>query len=624
MADQPDFNWIPAYKELATRVLEFEHRQGDLLSILHGLQADGLPVISLMDKGAGDEQVPLQEIDPFTFFASFNRQSTDTHRLQILTRLKSELDLQLPTPRSIEGIPVASALASWFFPFKKDRKADDIPALWELAKSSIRGGIDQIDPKVFDRCLQIYKVGLPKLTVGLFWLLPDEALPFDKNTRAYLASKGIHLRENNYASYMELLHETRGLGKSPAEISLIAPKHKNDPPTKMKIPEEAIRQIEELMTAAYPDWASFRDPRFEEQEIDYKQAAIELARQELSKGALEHHLANADGDQQIITKLRSVAQATNLLYLTQPSKGDIALLYETAKEFQGELCREVFSLLHGEGDSPDRLDRFVAWQTNRGLKPKWTFPTYYLFLLRPDQDIFVKPAATKKVISHLGLELDLSPPPTGAAYRRLLAISKGLIQSLEDRGARDMLDIQSMIWVCNQQLKKGGKGTTGGTTIGNGKKTRIEPKVFDGLLKRLEEKGLYFSVELVSNYLLALQSKRFVLLTGISGTGKTQLALEVADYLRPKVKVQSPKQTPEDSHPITVQPYMLKHNHIVLPVAFVAEARFPATSPGSNSIDIEAKVPDRQYSPSPVARPEPKCHNSLPQRGNSGVVQKLG
>src|SRR6185369_17858923 len=48
---------------------------------------------------------------------------------------------------------------------------------------------------------------------------------------------------------------------------------------------------------------------------------------------------------------------------------------------------------------------------------------------------------------------------------------------------------------------------------------------FEALLRSLRERGLHFPEELVSNYLLALQTKRFVILTGISGTGKTQLAL---------------------------------------------------------------------------------------------------
>ncbi|MDP8208440.1 MAG: AAA family ATPase [Candidatus Electryonea clarkiae] len=58
---------------------------------------------------------------------------------------------------------------------------------------------------------------------------------------------------------------------------------------------------------------------------------------------------------------------------------------------------------------------------------------------------------------------------------------------------------------------------------------KLKPKdTFQEIYNKLKEKGLYYSPEIISNYLLALQSKRFVILTGISGTGKTKIAMEVA------------------------------------------------------------------------------------------------
>src|SRR6266478_2754918 len=54
------------------------------------------------------------------------------------------------------------------------------------------------------------------------------------------------------------------------------------------------------------------------------------------------------------------------------------------------------------------------------------------------------------------------------------------------------------------------------------------PIGFAEVYQRILEQGLDFSYEMVANYLLALQTKRFVILTGISGTGKTQLAMAVA------------------------------------------------------------------------------------------------
>jgi hypothetical protein len=63
---------------------------------------------------------------------------------------------------------------------------------------------------------------------------------------------------------------------------------------------------------------------------------------------------------------------------------------------------------------------------------------------------------------------------------------------------------------------------------------RAPSRDFQGIMDRLEASGLQFPAELVSTYLLALQAKRFVILSGISGTGKTQLALAVARRFSPQ------------------------------------------------------------------------------------------
>lgn len=56
---------------------------------------------------------------------------------------------------------------------------------------------------------------------------------------------------------------------------------------------------------------------------------------------------------------------------------------------------------------------------------------------------------------------------------------------------------------------------------------RAPQLTFERITQALASGGYQFPDELVAAYLLALQTKRFVILSGISGTGKTQLALQV-------------------------------------------------------------------------------------------------
>ena len=111
------FTWIPIYSEIAHKVLDFENRQGELLSLLGQMRSDGLKVILLTDRDAEGKVIPLTAIDPFTFFASFNRTSSVSGRQAILANIKDAWQLSAPVPDDFDGIPIANAQNSWAFAY---------------------------------------------------------------------------------------------------------------------------------------------------------------------------------------------------------------------------------------------------------------------------------------------------------------------------------------------------------------------------------------------------------------------------------------------------------------------------------------------------------------------------
>ena len=103
---------------------------------------------------------------------------------------------------------------------------------------------------------------------------------------------------------------------------------------------------------------------------------------------------------------------------------------------------------------------------------------------------------------------------------------------------------------------------------------------FQTILDGLKRRGLHFPDELVANYLLALQTKRFAILTGISGTGKTKLAMEVARAFPASWSAKAAIEVPEGALVLAVQPYTLKYGNLVVPVEL------------SRGIDWEAMTSD--------------------------------
>ena len=110
---------------------------------------------------------------------------------------------------------------------------------------------------------------------------------------------------------------------------------------------------------------------------------------------------------------------------------------------------------------------------------------------------------------------------------------------------------------------------------------------FTQLTKSLEDGGLLFPRELVVNYILALQTKRFAILTGISGTGKTKIAMAVAQHFEHSEQRRGDT-IPDDAHGIDAMPYMFKHPRVMIPVEVAANLDLlgPGTPLATRQISI--------------------------------------
>src|SRR6266436_938484 len=92
------FTWIPLYRELANRLVDWEHRQTELIAMLEQLRANGVKVSPLNDQDDAGSSFLLKEIDPFTFFATFNRGIREKERLAILAGVKKLLGAKEALP----------------------------------------------------------------------------------------------------------------------------------------------------------------------------------------------------------------------------------------------------------------------------------------------------------------------------------------------------------------------------------------------------------------------------------------------------------------------------------------------------------------------------------------------
>jgi len=77
----------------------------------------------------------------------------------------------------------------------------------------------------------------------------------------------------------------------------------------------------------------------------------------------------------------------------------------------------------------------------------WPLLTVFGFLAQPDRHIFLKPNVTRIAAREYGFEFDYVSRPNWATYRSLLDFAEQVRRDNRDLKPRDMIDLQSFIWV---------------------------------------------------------------------------------------------------------------------------------------------------------------------------------
>jgi len=200
------FTWVAAYKEIAERLRTYRTKQQELLGLISTLKSGGVQVISTEDQDDSGKTIPLDEIDPFTFFGNFNRGIKTSTRIEIIRFIVENWKLTCSVPTDFTGVPVVNNQQSWFIRYKANRGSGDVPLLWDLFEQALN---KQIEPDTFNKAVRLKYVKF-NLTMGLFWIAPETYLNLDSVNRKYLATNGITIEEMpDHAKYVEYMNKTR-------------------------------------------------------------------------------------------------------------------------------------------------------------------------------------------------------------------------------------------------------------------------------------------------------------------------------------------------------------------------------------------------------------------------------
>jgi 5-methylcytosine-specific restriction protein B len=217
----------------------------------------------------------------------------------------------------------------------------------------------------------------------------------------------------------------------------------------IQLTSELVEKLIDLVNIKYPDWEGFSDPRYIQDELSYKESAVDAAQLWLKKEELQELLSNHQFEE-FKDRIEKVGRSgKNLLYMAVPTAGDLNVLYEESHDSQS-FCQAFFDLLYGDRTSAERLDKFSKYLESHDLPNKWTFPTYFMYLLDPKSEMFVKPTTKSWFLKLCGADRSLPSKPNGRDYQNILDLSNQLMDELRQFNPTNFIDIQSFLWVAKQ------------------------------------------------------------------------------------------------------------------------------------------------------------------------------
>ncbi len=191
----------------------------------------------------------------------------------------------------------------------------------------------------------------------------------------------------------------------------------------------------------------FRDEIYLDWERNYKWKAHEQWNELLGRAAFRSLLREGEFTE-IAARAVRIESRTNLLFsFEKMALRDAVKPPEGARLF----AEGLYGFLFGAGNTERRFER---WCETVGALPRkqtrvltWPVVTVFGFIAQPDTHIFFKPTVTRTAAREYGFDLQYKSRPSWETYTSLLEFAAVVRRDLRDLRPRDMIDIQSFLWV---------------------------------------------------------------------------------------------------------------------------------------------------------------------------------
>ena len=218
------------------------------------------------------------------------------------------------------------------------------------------------------------------------------------------------------------------------------------------MPRPSVRPLDRRAAACRREFlrhfpGGFADDSYLAWERDYKVAAHEQWQRELHRDRLDELVDAGDYDT-IAKQAVRIESRTNLLFsFEKMALRDAMKLPGGARTF----ALGIRDFLHGDGSEQARFDRWVDVIARLPRKQTrvltWPVVTVFGMIADPDTHCFLKPVVTRVAADAYGFDFRYRSRPSWETYASLLAFAERVRRDTRDMHPRDMIDLQSFIWV---------------------------------------------------------------------------------------------------------------------------------------------------------------------------------
>lgn len=182
-------------------------------------------------------------------------------------------------------------------------------------------------------------------------------------------------------------------------------------------------------------------------EREYKLNAHKEWKAQLARPEFER-LLEGEKFSEIASRAVKIETRTNLLFsFEKMALRDAVKSMDGAERFARGLYNFIYSSQPMEKAFEDFTKTLASLPRIQTRVVTWPVQTVFGFIAKPEKHIFLKPRVTQIAADKYAFPFEYRSKPNWNTYTSLLAFADQLYTDLADLKPRDMIDIQSFIWV---------------------------------------------------------------------------------------------------------------------------------------------------------------------------------